>query len=94
MAAVVDKSTYSINLIDLPPSHSFVANGTRNVANLLGYPNTEAVMNQGTYSREAQRDLSHDDVATLRLGMSGADETQGTPDDYVVNAYLPWHSRR
>ena len=92
MASVVDKSTYSVSLNDLPPSHSFVANGTRNVASLLGYPNTEAVMNQGTYSREAQRDLSHDDVATLRLGMSGADETQGTPDDYVV--VLTYHGIR
>ncbi len=78
----VDASTYSVSLDDLPDGDSFVANADRSVAAALGFADTEAVMNQGTFNNEAQRDLAVDDVATLGLGMSGLDRLQGTADDY------------
>lgn len=82
IAPVVDKTTYSRNLADLPASHLFAANADRTVGIALGVPNTEAVMQQETFSDEAQRELAHDDVATLRLGFSGLDMVEGTFDDY------------
>lgn len=84
VAEIVDSSTYSISLADLPAGDSYVANADRDVATLLGYPNSEAVMQQGTPGGEAQRLLGHDDVAGIRLAMSGVDEIQGTTDDYTL----------
>jgi hypothetical protein len=83
-APVVDSSTYSRNLADLPPGSSFAANAGRDVAAVLGLPPTEAAMQQQTYVDEAQRTLAADDVATLRLAMAGLDRTQGTGDDYTL----------
>ncbi|MCK5665427.1 MAG: hypothetical protein KAI17_18190, partial [Thiotrichaceae bacterium] len=61
---VIDSTTYSRSLNDLPTGHSFAANADRAVSTLLGYAKTEAVMQQGTFYDEAQRTLGHDDVAT------------------------------
>lgn len=85
MPATIDSTTYSRSLSDLPPSHLFVANGDRTVATAMGYPNTEAVMQQGAFSDEEQRALTPDDVATLRLAMSGVDRVAGTSDDYTFS---------
>jgi len=74
--SVIDASTYSRNVADLPAGHSFAANADRTVSSLLGYPKTEAVMQQGTYFDEAQRTLGHDDIATLRYAASGVDELE------------------
>lgn len=84
LASTVDASTYSRNVADLPSGHLFPTNADRTVANLLGYTNTEAVMQQGAFYDEDQRRLTTDDVATIRLGMSGLDLTAGTSDDYGV----------
>lgn len=81
---VVDITTYSRNLSDLPVGHRFAANADRNVAAQLGVPNTESVMQQGIFAGETRRLLTADDVATLRLGMSGLDMIAGTSDDYTV----------
>jgi len=81
LASIVDKTTYSRLLADLP-SGTFAANGDRSVATLLGVPSTEAVMQQGTASHEAQRSLTADGVATLKLAMNGLDEIRGNADDY------------
>ncbi len=78
-----DSSNYSILLADLPNGDNFVANADRDVGDDLGFNLTEAVMQQGTFNDEAQRTLGVDDVATIRLGMSGVDETEGTADDYT-----------
>ena len=80
-----DSTTYSRQVSDLPISDNFVANADRDVGNNLGKPNTEAVMQQLTLNDEAQRDLSTDDIATLKLGMSGFDMIAGNADDYTVN---------
>jgi hypothetical protein len=84
IAPLVDVTTYSRALADLPVEHTFAANGDRSVSTLLGAAGTEAVMQQGAYVDEDQRQLTHDDVATLRLAMSGLDETAGTGDDYTL----------
>ncbi len=81
----VDGTTYSRDTANLPPGHTFAANADRTVSTLLGASNTEAVMQQGTNFDEAQRTLNHDDVATLRIGMAGLDETAGTSDDSTLN---------
>lgn len=82
IATTVDSTTYSRDLADLPAGHSFAANADRNVANELGVPNTEAVMQQIIVGNEARRQLNHDDVATLSYGMAGLDEMEDTADDY------------
>jgi hypothetical protein len=84
IAPTVDATTYSRNVASLPGGHLFVANADRTVGALLGFPDTEAVMQQGQFFDEAQRTLNHDDVATLRLGMTGLDMTAGTADDYTI----------
>lgn len=78
-----DSSNYSVSLSDLPIGHNFVANADREVGNDLGFSNSESVMQQGSYNDEDQRRLAIDDVATIRLAMSGLDETAGTADDYT-----------
>jgi len=83
---VVDSTTYSRDTAnDLPFGHSYSANADRNVGALLGYSNTEAVMQQGAYTDEAQRTLGYDDVAGIRYAMSGLDELAGTLDDYTIS---------
>lgn len=81
---VVDASTYSVNVGNLPNGDTFAVNADRTVSGLFGVPSTEAVMQQGQGFDEDQRQLGHDDVATLRLGMAGIDETAGTADDYTL----------
>lgn len=81
---VIDKTTYSRDLNDLPAGHRYAANGDRDVSKLFNIEKTEAVMQQGIQAGESQRALTADDVATLRLGMSGVDMIAGTPDDYTV----------
>ena len=73
---VVDSTTYSRDIADLPGGHLFAANADRAVSTLLGHPKTEAVMQQGTFYDEDQRALGHDDVATLRYAQSGIDERE------------------
>ena len=85
IASTVDATTYSRNVASLPGGDLFVANADRDVGALLGFPDTEAVMQQCQFQDEAQRTLNHDDVATFRLGMSGIDMTAGTSDDYTIN---------
>jgi hypothetical protein len=84
IASTVDSTTYSRLLSDLPQGQSFATNADRTVAALLGVPNTEAVMQQGAFIDEDQRQLGHDDVATLLYGMAGLDEIAGNGDDYTL----------
>ncbi|MBW2274741.1 MAG: DUF4215 domain-containing protein [Deltaproteobacteria bacterium] len=85
VAAIVDSTTYSRDLSDLPAGDGFAVNGDRNVASALGLPGTEAVMQQLTFYDEAQRTITGDEVATLRLAMAGLDEIEGTADDYTLD---------
>ena len=80
----VDVSNYSVELADLPSGDTFAANPDRTVGNALGFPDSEAVMQQGAFFDEDQRQLGVDDVAMIRLAASGLDETEGTADDYQL----------
>ncbi len=87
IASIVDASTYTFDDNNLPQVHSSVANGDRLVSALFSAPNTEAVMQQGTFNNEAQRTLAHDDVATLQFARSGLDTIAGNADDYTINLF-------
>jgi hypothetical protein len=78
-------SNYSRNVADLPSGHNFAANAARAVGVLLGFADTEAVMQQGQGTDEEQRSLQADDVATYRMGMAGLDGIAATADDYSIN---------
>lgn len=72
----VDASTYDRDQSSLPLGDLFIQNLDRTAAGTMGYPSTfpihtEAVMQQGTYSDEAQRRLTADGAATIMLAMSG-----------------------
>lgn len=80
--ATADTTTMARELIALPAGHRFAANADLRVMAALGLANSEAVMQQGTFDREAQRHLHHDDLMTLRLARSGLNRIQGNADDY------------
>lgn len=77
--------SFSRDVADMPVTDDFVANAGRDAGALLGFANTEAVMQQGQYYDEDQRQLQADDVATYRMGMTGVDEIASTGDDYTIN---------
>lgn len=85
IASIIDTNTYVRDVSQLPNGDLFAANGDRTVSTLFSAPNSEAIMQQGAFSGEIQRTLLHDDVATIRLAMSGIDETANTSDDYTLN---------
>jgi hypothetical protein len=85
IAKVIDMSTYARDQNLLPNGGFFAANGDREVSKKYRAPNSEAVMQQGTFEGEIQRTLLHDDVATLKLAMSGLDENASSSDDYTLN---------
>lgn len=78
----IDAGSHSRNPAFLPIPDTFVANADRTVGASLGFPDSEAVMQQGAFTDEDQRRLGVDDVATLGLGMAGLDRVAGSPDDY------------
>ncbi len=84
--SVVDSTTYSRDLADLPAGDLYSATSSRQNASTLGLipDNTEAVLNQGSANNEVQRTLGHDDVAGLRYAQSGIDSIAGTADDYTL----------
>lgn len=84
VAETVDEENYSNKDLDLPSADEFAANGDRAVAVLLGYPSTEAIMQQGAFFDEDQRALSADDIATLKFARTGRDRQADTGDDYQV----------
>jgi hypothetical protein len=55
------------------------------VGALLGFADTEAVMQQGQFFDEDQRKIQADDIATLMYAMTGLDETVGGDDDYTIH---------
>lgn len=80
----IDPDTYSNDLADLPGSHDFVEIASYDVSQLRGEGSGEGVMNQGTFNQETQRRIHSEDATTFRIGMAGADENQGTSDDYDI----------
>jgi Ca2+-binding RTX toxin-like protein len=82
--SVIDSTTYSRELADLPAGDLFATNADRSVGAALGYADTEAVMQQGTANGESQRTLVADDIHTLSFANTGLDRVAGTSDDYTV----------
>ena len=82
---VIDSSTFTRVFNDLPPGSSWSASGNRGVGDLLGLTDTQSVMYSGIDDAQRYRDLTADDVNTVRLGMVGLDLLVGGGDDYSVN---------
>jgi len=80
----VDTTQYKRDISNLPAGDSFAQNASRALAPAMGYPYSEAVMQQGTYNGETQRELLSDDASTIMLAASGEDEQAGTSDDYQI----------
>jgi hypothetical protein len=88
---IIDSTTYSRELEDLPSGHGSPAVPTREAAAaLFSRPATEAMMVSGgsLVPGRVRRGLGVDDVAGIRYAMSGLDEIQGTADDYTIR--LEW----
>ena len=81
---IVDSTTYSRDIANLPAGDSYSANPDRAVAAALGFLDTEAVMQQGSFTGEIQRTLGADDVAGLLYAQAGIDGIFGTADDYIL----------
>jgi hypothetical protein len=81
---VVDSTTYSRDLADLPYDHLYSAVGSSQVGLALGYSATQSVMHQVFSPGYRQRELSYDDVAGIKYAQSGLDHLAGTDDDYRV----------
>ena len=80
----VETSQYKRDAASLPAGDSFAQNASRQLSQAMGYPYSEAVMQQGTYSGETQREIVSDGASTILLAASGVDETAGTGDDYQI----------
>jgi len=86
IATPIDSTTYARDIAFLPGGDSFSANSDRTVASVnFALADTESVMQQGTFTDEAQRTLGHDDVAGISYAMTGIDEVAGTADDYTFS---------
>lgn len=82
---VIDGTTYSRDLAQLPSGDLFPVNARRGISAQFKSPNSEAVMQHDIYPGQVIRSIGQDDVATVRYAMAGIDETQGTADDYRIN---------
>lgn len=83
LPSVVDKTTYSTSLGQLPSSSRSVAIPSVYSSVYIGSVTT-AVMFQGLGPATFVRSLTADDVAAIKYAQSGLDETAGTPDDYRI----------
>lgn len=84
---IIDSTTYSRKLEDLPSGSKSPNVASREVANdIFSLPNSEAMIVGGgsLIPGQIRRGLGADDVAGIRYAMSGVDEIQGTSDDYTL----------
>jgi hypothetical protein len=84
---IIDSTTYSRLLENLPQGDTYSATANLSVASeVYGLERTMAIMAGGGSLTPGQvrRGLSADDVAGIRYAMSGLDEIQGTSDDYTI----------
>ncbi|HPF73155.1 MAG: hypothetical protein R3F12_07490 [Lysobacteraceae bacterium] len=92
LPVTVDQTTYSHDVTDLPGTHAFPEAATHflpcsnggSTSNLRGQSPTSAVMYPVLCTNNAVRQLSLDDVATLRIGEAGNNGTAGNSDDYTI----------
>tara|TARA_R110002096_G_scaffold174703_4_gene350507 strand:- start:366 stop:1673 length:1308 start_codon:yes stop_codon:yes gene_type:complete len=86
-SGVVDSTTYSRKLGDLPEGDQSPTVSSREVARkVYSLEATEGMMVSGgsLIPGQVRRGLSADDIAGIRYAMSGLDEIQGTGDDYTL----------
>lgn len=81
---VIDASTYTTDLSELPAGHSFAEIAALQVSQFRGLAEEEAVMHQGARFGATRRELSRNDATMIRLAQSGLDRTQGTADDFTL----------
>lgn len=80
----IDENTYSRSTVQNLPPDQWPANANRNVAAAIGFSNTQTPMYSRTARTMQYKGLTADDVNMVRMGMTGADTTAGTTDDYSV----------
>ncbi len=89
---IIDATTFTRARSELPTGHTWPANGNSDyrtaapaddTADLLGSPNTQAVMYSFVNEDLVYTGLSADDVNTVQMGMTGLDNTASTADDYT-----------
>ncbi len=86
---VIDSLSYSRSVSNnLPQGHSWSANANRKVAESLGYQDTQAVMYSLLAEDEVRTSLNADDVAMVKMGMTGQDQLAGSGDDYTIEITL------
>ncbi len=84
VAAVVDSTTYSRDLSDLPGGHLFASNGNFLAADAAGFPDLMPVMEVVGFQGSEARQLTPDDTVNLRFGLSGLNEVADATDDYSI----------
>jgi hypothetical protein len=78
-ATVIDESTFSRSVTaNLPPGHTWAANGNRLVGESLGYSDSQAVMYSRGVREHYYSSLGADDVNMVKMGMTGVDLMSGT----------------
>ena len=86
-SGIIDSTTYSRSLEDLPAGDQSPNVSSREVAeDVYSLSLTEGKMVSGgsLIPGQIRRGLAADDVAGIRYAMSGLDEVQGTSDDYTI----------
>ncbi len=88
----ISGTSYTRSRSSLPVGHVWPANANSDyrstappddTADLLGFPNSQAVMYSFLGERQVYQALGADDANTLRLGMTGLDQVLGNADDYA-----------
>ena len=85
---VIDIDTFSRSVTSLPSSHFWPSNANRRVGETLGFQNTQSAMYSLQVEGEETAALTADDVAMIRMGMTGQDLMAGTVDDYTIQLEL------
>lgn len=89
---VIEETTFTRARSSLPAGHVWPTNANSDyrqtvppddTADLLGLPNSQAVMYSFLSERQVYQGLGADDSSTLRFGMTGLDKMAGNADDYT-----------
>ncbi len=87
---IIDQDSFTRALSSLPSGHVWSASANSDfrsagddTSDLLGFPNTQAVMYSFHSERQVYTGLSADDVSTVKMAMTGLDNEAGTGDDYT-----------
>lgn len=87
-STAIDSATYSRALTQLPAGSTYTANANIGVANLLGYSQSNTVMQRSFVRTQALFDLSADDVNTVRMSRTGLNRVVGPAgagnDDHAI----------